>query len=207
LRVLQEGSFERLGSNSAVQVDVRVIAATNRDLEDEIRAGNFREDLFYRLNVVRIEIPPLRHRREDIPLLAEHFLQRFRQRDGRGVRGIAREAMEAMVAYPWPGNVRELENVIEHAMVFAEGEELAVADLPPAVSGTARSGASGDPLPTLDGDRGLPELLDELERQLIVRAFKQANGVKTETARLLGVKASALYYKLEKYGIDESILA
>jgi two-component system, NtrC family, response regulator HydG len=207
LRVLQERQFERVGGEQTVRVDVRVITATNKDLKAEVAAGRFREDLFYRLHVLPIVLPPLRDRREDIGALVEHFIKKLGERTRSQVKRCATPAMQALLGYGWPGNVRELENVIEHAMVFAEGEELAVADLPPAVSGTARSGASGDPLPTLDGDRGLPELLDELERQLIVRAFKQANGVKTETARLLGVKASALYYKLEKYGIDESILA
>jgi two-component system, NtrC family, response regulator HydG len=190
LRVLQEGSFERLGSNSAVQVDVRVIAATNRDLEDEIRAGNFREDLFYRLNVVRIEIPPLRHRREDIPLLAEHFLQRFRQRDGRGVRGIAREAMEAMVAYPWPGNVRELENVIERAVVLDRDGVVGEDDLPEHVSKTPADKPSG----TLTLPLG--SSLAEIEDIVLRETLKLAGGNKKLAAQILGITPRTIYRKL-----------
>jgi two-component system response regulator HydG len=207
LRVLQERQFERVGGEQTVRVDVRVITATNKDLKAEVAAGRFREDLFYRLHVLPIVLPPLRDRREDIPPLVDHFIQKLAERTRSQVKRCAPSAMQALLGYGWPGNVRELENVIEHALVFAEGEELAGADLPTVVGGAARGGAGGgDILPTLDGERSLPELLDELERQLIMRAFRQAGGVKTETARLLGVKPSALYYKLEKYGIDEGIL-
>src|SRR5690606_30678714 len=144
----------------------------------------------------------------DIPALAEHFIKKLAERTRSRVSRCAPAAMQALMAYGWPGNVRELENVIEHALVFAEGDVLEVSELPAVVGGGGgrASAGGGEALPTLDGERGLPELLDEMERQLIMRAFKQAGGVKTETARLLGVKPSALYYKLEKYGIDESIL-
>lgn len=207
LRVLQERQFERVGGEQTVRVDVRVITATNKDLKAEVAAGRFREDLFYRLHVLPIVLPPLRDRREDIPPLVDHFIQKLAERTRSQVKRCAPSAMQALLGYGWPGNVRELENVIEHALVFAEGEELVGADLPAVVGGAARgAGGGGDILPTLDGERSLPELLDELERQLIMRAFRQAGGVKTETARLLGVKPSALYYKLEKYGIDEGIL-
>jgi two-component system response regulator HydG len=208
LRVLQERQFERVGGEQTVRVDVRVITATNKDLKAEVEANRFREDLFYRLHVLPIVLPPLRERREDIPALVEHFIKKLAGRTRSRVTRCGAAAMQALMAYGWPGNVRELENVIEHALVFAEGEVLEVGDLPAVVGGGGgrASVGGGEVLPTLDGERGLPELLDELERQLILRAFKQAGGVKTETARLLGIKPSALYYKLEKYGIDESVL-
>jgi two-component system response regulator HydG len=209
LRVLQERQLERVGGEQTVRVDVRVITATNKDLKAEVSAGRFREDLFYRLHVLPITLPPLRERREDIAALIDHFIKKLAERTRSSVRRCAPSALQALLAYDWPGNVRELENVIEHALVFAEGEELGAQDLPSAVSGLVRASAaaSDEALPSLNGERSLPELLEDLERQLILRAYRQADGVKTETARLLGVKPSALYYKLEKYGIDEAALS
>ena len=183
-------------------MDVRVVTATNKDLKREVEEGRFREDLFYRLHIIPVELPPLRDRKSDIPLIVEHFVDKLAKRTRSDVNGVAADAMAALRAYNWPGNVRELENVIEHAMVFAEGSLIRLGDLPPVVSGVQ----PGDALQLPDGDRSLPEILEELERQLILRAFKKAEGVKTETARLLGIKPSALYYKLDKYEIDESVL-
>jgi two-component system response regulator HydG len=203
LRVLQEHEIERVGGEKTIPVDVRVITATNKDLEQEVDEGRFREDLFYRLHIIPIEVPPLRERRSDIPLLVDHFIDRLADRTRSDVDGIAPDALEALKAYEWPGNVRELENSIEHALVFAEGDEIALSDLPPAVTGQRGE----DVLELPEGeDRDLPEILEDLEKQLIVRAFRQADGVKTETARNLGIKTSALYYKLEKYEIDEEDL-
>jgi two-component system response regulator HydG len=190
LRVLQEGSFERLGSNEAVRVDVRMIAATNSDLEEEIRAGNFREDLFYRLNVVRIEIPPLRHRKEDIPLLAEHFLQRFRARDGRTLRGIGRDAMEVLSAYPWPGNVRELENVIERAVVLDRDEVIGVDDLPAHLRDAPAAAPSG----TLTLPLGIP--LAEIEDIVLRETLKMTQGNKKLAAKILGITPRTIYRKV-----------
>jgi len=199
LRVLQERELQRVGGEQTIQVDVRLVSATNRDLKAEVAAGRFREDLFYRLHVVPLALPPLRERSEDIPLLARHFVAKSGPRLNRQVRGLTEAAERALTRYAWPGNVRELENAIEQSLVFAEGDALDVEDLP-AFLQDAKAPPSGA-LPTLRGDRPLPELLDGIERQLIEEAYARAKGVKTETARLLGIKTSALYYKLEKYGL------
>ena len=202
LRVLQERQLERVGGEETVSVDVRVVTATNKDLKQEVERGNFREDLFYRLHIIPVELPPLRDRKDDVPLLVEHFVDKLAKRTRSEVTGVAADAMASLRAYSWPGNVRELENVIEHAMVFAEGSLIRMGDLPPVVSGVQ----AGNTLNLPDGDQSLPEILEELEHQLILRAFRRAEGVKTETARLLGIKPSALYYKLDKYGVDDSVL-
>lgn len=197
LRVLQEGTFQRLGGQKTLSVNVRVVAATHRDLEEEVAAGRFREDLFYRLHVVPLHIPPLRERTEDIPLLAHHFLGRLRQRTRSRVTAISPDAMRHLQAWPWKGNVRELENCVEHSLVFAEGSEIGVQDLPAAIAGLRREDLVAMPAP----DVPLNEALESLERQLIVRAWEASGGVKAETARRLGIKPSALYYKLDKYGL------
>jgi len=197
LRALQEQEFERVGGEATVKVDVRVIAATNRNLEQEVAAGRFREDLFYRLHVVPVEVPPLRERRDDIPVLAVHFVDKLAGRINPRVRGLADDALGRLMAYHWPGNVRELENVIEQALVFSEGELITVSALPAFLHGSDAEDRLDVPK-----EMSLPEILDDLERQLILKAFRKANGVKTETARLLGIKTSALYYKLDKYKIS-----
>jgi two-component system, NtrC family, response regulator HydG len=205
LRVLQERDFERVGGENSIKVDVRVLSATNKDLAKEVAEGRFREDLYYRLQVVPVTISPLRERKGDIPLLAEHFLRRLAPKTNPRVSGIDDAALARLIAYRWPGNVRELENVIEQALVFSDGEHIAVESLPVAIRGDASAGALPaavhDRLPMPSGEMALPDLLDDLERQLILKAYAQAKGIKTETARLLGIKTSALYYKLEKYGI------
>ncbi len=202
LRVLQERQLERVGGEETIKVDVRVVTATNKDLKAEVEAGRFREDLFYRLHIIPIDLPPLRERKEDIPELVDHFVSKLAGRTRSSVKGVSAEAMAAMQVYDWPGNVRELENVMEHAMVFAEGSLVRLDNLPPVVSGIQ----AGESLKIPDGDKSLPDILEELEHQLILRAFRKAEGVKTETARLLGIKASALYYKLEKYNITDDVL-
>jgi two-component system response regulator HydG len=197
LRVLQERQFERVGGEETVDVDVRVVSATNRDLEALVRAGRFREDLFYRLNVVPITLPPLRDRPGDVEELARFFVSRLGSRVGRKVKGIAPEALELLRRHRWPGNVRELENVIEQALVFADGELVRPQDLPEGL----RKAPPAPALPVPSGDRSLTEILEDLEKELILAAYERARHVKAETARLLGIKPSALYYKLEKYGI------
>lgn len=197
LRVLQEREFERVGGEETISVDVRVVSATNKDLKALIEAGDFREDLYYRLHIVPLNLPPLRERPSDVGLLAAHFLEKLRQRTGSRATRVSVEAVEAMQRYAWPGNVRELENAVEVALVFCEGDELGLADLPAHISGAPQGG--GLPIPT--GDQALPDILEGLEERLIRRAFEEARGVKTECARLLGIKTSALYYKLEKYGV------
>jgi two-component system response regulator HydG len=199
LRVLQEKEIQRVGGEETLKVDVRVVAATNRDLKVDASQGRFREDLFYRLHIVPLSIPPLRERPEDIPQLARHFVARFAAKMGRHVSGLSEGALRALQRYPWPGNVRELENAVEQALVFAEGAELLDSDLPAFLQGPRSQSAAGG-LPVVQGDRTLPEILEDLEAQLIRQAYEKAKGVKTETARLLGIKTSALYYKLEKYG-------
>ena len=196
LRALQEQEFERVGGEATVKVDVRVVSATNKDLDAEVAAGRFRQDLYYRLHIIPIALPPLRARREDIPLLCAHFVAKLGPKTNPRVRAVSDAALGRIMAYHWPGNVRELENVIEQALVFAEGEQIAVSALPAFLQGPA----DPDKLEVPE-QMSLPDILDDLERQLILKAYRKANGVKTETARLLGIKTSALYYKLEKYGI------
>jgi len=197
LRVLQERQFERVGGEDTVTVDVRVVSATHRDMKTEVAAGRFREDLFYRLHVVPIEVPPLRERPEDIGRLVGHFIAKLGPRTNAAVRGIDDAALARLQAYAWPGNVRELENAIEQSLVFAEGDRIDVRALP----GFLKSASPEHALALPQGNMSLTEILEDLERQLIQRAYDKAGGVKTECARLLGVKTSALYYKLEKYGI------
>ncbi|MBK8481916.1 MAG: sigma-54-dependent Fis family transcriptional regulator [Proteobacteria bacterium] len=199
LRVLQESEFERVGGEATVRVDVRIVSATNRRLQEEVRAGRFREDLYYRLHVVPLLIPPLRERREDVPLLVQHFIAARAPRTNPRVVGITDAALGRLMAHDWPGNVRELENAVEQALVFAEGERIDVGALPPQLRGA--SVAAGLTLP--EQTTALPEILDDLERQLIQKAYDACGGVKTETARRLGIKPSALYYKLEKHGIGD----
>ncbi|MBM3287275.1 MAG: sigma-54-dependent Fis family transcriptional regulator [Candidatus Eisenbacteria bacterium] len=195
LRVLQEKSFERVGGERTIQVDVRLIAATNRNLRDAVAGGSFREDLFYRLHVIPIELPPLRDRREDIPLLCDHFLDRLSRRMNRDRPIIRDEALKLLVLYDWPGNVRELENVLERAFVLCEGGEIRVEDLPFAPRDV---GAPGWFPP---GVVPLRQAVQLLEKELIRRALEEARGVKQEAARRLRLKPSVLYYKLEKYGL------
>lgn len=200
LRVLQERELERVGGEETIPVNVRVVAATNQP-EAELASGNgFREDLFYRLHVIPITIPPLRERREDIPVLARHFIEKLRERTCSQVQEITGSALDRLADYPWPGNVRELENVIERALVLADGEVLAADDLPLlSGSGTLESGFA--PSLTSEG-MDLNRIVEGMEERLIRDALRRTEGVKAEAARLLGLKASALYYKLEKYGIE-----
>ena len=196
LRVLQERSFERVGGEETLQVDVRVLAATHHDLRAGVGEGRFREDLYYRLFVIPLEVPPLRARRGDIPLLAEHFLTRLCLEMGRPPAALSADALGLLKVYDWPGNVRELENVLERALVLCEGGEITPADLPFRAPAGSHAGLI---LP--EEIVPLREAVEELERALITRALAEAGGVKAEAARLLDLKESALYYKLEKYGL------
>jgi two-component system response regulator AtoC len=192
LRVLQDGVIERVGSNHRRKVDVRVISATNRDLENAIAAGQFRSDLYYRLRVIQIEMPPLRERREDVRYLAAHFLRRFGQRRSGGPPGITPEALRLLEDYPWPGNVRELENVIERAVVLCRGGTIGTGLL------DLRERSTDVP------ERGalrLDEALDRVERDMILRALEETKQVKARAARLLGVSERSLWYKLKKHGL------
>jgi two-component system NtrC family response regulator len=193
LRALQEQSFERLGGAGPVRVDVRVVAATHRDLEAMARRSEFREDLYYRLNVVSIEVPPLRERREDIPALVDLFLRRFSAEGGARVEAVSREAMDRLLKFDYPGNVRELENLIHRAAVLARGTQITTADLPLHVAGLT---------PETGTTRGsLVERLAAIERGLIVQALDEAGGVQTRAAQALGISERHLRYRLHKYGI------
>jgi len=197
LRVLQEREFERLGGTRTVKVDVRLLAATNRDLREALEQGNFREDLYYRLNVVPIDIAPLRERKEDIPDLANLFLVRFSKDSGRQLRGISAAAMQILLGHYWPGNVRELQNVIERACALTVGSELDVGDVQLDLPRNRADAAT---------DRFLPEgmTLDHWEDEMIREALKRANGNKSQAARLLGLSRNALRYRLSKIGIDDN---
>ena len=202
LRVLQERELERVGGEETIPVDVRIVVATNTPEEELVSDEGLRQDLFYRLHVVPITLPPLRERRGDIPLLVEHFIDKLRDRTCSRVSSVSVEALETLGAHSWPGNVRELENLVERALVMAEDEVLQAADIPPL--GTNGGGVAGQPavagLP--DGGTDLNVLMEGMEERFIHEALEQASGVKAEAARLLGLKSSAFYYKLEKYGID-----
>jgi len=203
LRVLQEREFERLGGTRTVKVDVRLLAATNRDLRAALEEGTFREDLYYRLNVVPIDIPPLRAHKEDIPGLANLFVARFSKESGREekITGISPAAVQLLMGHYWPGNVRELQNVIERACALASGSVLEASDIQldsPRNRGFSSSGSSSD--------RFLPEgmTLDQWEDEMIREALKRAGGNKSQAARLLGLSRNALRYRLSKIGIDDN---
>jgi two-component system response regulator PilR (NtrC family) len=204
LRVLQERKVKRIGAVAEVDIDVRVIAATNRDLEIEVKAGRFREDLFYRLQVVEIHMPPLRERREDLRLLAQTFLEKYAKEFGREIAGIDPAAMEKLLAYRFPGNVRQLEHVIERAVALAPGPTITVDQLPKEVV-QAESGptrvfslrANDEPFP--EGGVDLERLVEDFEYGLIARALEEADGVKTKAAELLGLSFRQFRYKLAKY--------
>jgi two-component system, NtrC family, response regulator AtoC len=206
LRVLQEREFERVGGTETIKVDVRVISATHRDLERQIADGAFREDLYYRLNVFPIQLPPLRERQSDIPLLAEHFVQKYAPAAGKRVRGIDNAAAAALTAYPWPGNVRELENLIERALILARGSEITAADLEftrrPSATPLAPPAPTPPPPRASDGVRSLGERLQEQERAAIVAAIDAAQGNIAHAARALGINRSTLYYRLRKHGLE-----
>jgi len=194
LRVLQEGTIERLGSSQPLAVDVRLLAATHRDLLAEIAAGRFREDLYYRLAVVTLELPALRARRADVPLLVEHFRAKHAARAGHD-REFSREAMDRLMAYDYPGNVRELENVVQRALVLARGPLVRSEDLPPAVRGAPREGDVDD------ADQPLPERVAALERTAIRAALDATGGHQSRAAERLGLSERTLRYKLRKYGL------
>jgi Response regulator containing CheY-like receiver, AAA-type ATPase, and DNA-binding domains len=196
LRVLQEREFERLGSNKTRQIDVRILAATNRDLRAALEEGTFREDLYYRLNVVPLNIPPLRERKEDIPFLAEHFVQKLAVETGSTADSISEGAIKRLLEYHWPGNVRELENVIERSLVLAAGKRLEAADIRLEANPRARESATDSFLP--DG-----MTLDEHEQAIIREALRRADGNKSQAARLLGVTRNALRYRLSQMGMED----
>ena len=198
LRILQEREFERLGSNVTRHIDVRVVAATNQDLRAALEQGTFREDLYYRLNVVPMNIPPLRERKQDISFLANHFLRKLAPDSGHEVEGISDAAMEKLVGYHWPGNVRELENVIERALILCRGGQLEADDIK--LETAHRSRPASDP----NQHHFLPEglTLDQYEQEIIREALRRADGNKSQAARLLGLTRNALRYRLTQMGLE-----
>jgi two-component system, NtrC family, response regulator HydG len=199
LRVLQEKQFDRVGGERTLAANVRVVAATHQPLREMVEKGSFREDLFYRLEVIPVHLPPLRDRRDDIPLLVEHFLTKKCGEMNLPLKRLTREAVAALESYPWPGNVRELENIVERTIVLTDREEVGLGDLPLTLE---TRGGRDLPVSLPEGELPLNRTLDDLEKKLICRAMEQAHQVKTRAAEILGIKTSALYYKLEKYGLE-----
>ena len=197
LRVLQEREITRVGGDGAVKVDVRVIGATNRNLTNRIKEGSFREDLFYRLNVISLDIPPLRKRKDDIVLLAQHFLQNFAARNRKQIKGFTPKAIDRLIRYDWPGNIRELMNAVERAVVLARTEHLDDEDL---AFIQAPVGQTVDSTPVLD-DMNDNRTLEDMERTAVIKTLKTSNGNKSEAARRLGITRKTLHKKLKKYGI------
>ena len=202
LRVLQERKVRSVGASAEVAIDVRVLAATNRNVEEDVRTGRFRQDLYYRLNVIRIEVPPLRGRPEDVRPLAEHFLLRCAAEMNKDVRVFAADAVRALEAYAFPGNVRELENIVERAVALSTGPTLGLGDLPREVSG-----AASQPTPNLVGlpedGCNLDDVLGEVERRLLLQALERSGGVRTQAAKLLGVTFRSLRYRLQKHALGD----
>jgi len=192
LRVLQEQEFERVGGTQTINVDVRIIAATNKNLGEEVEAGHFREDLYYRLNVVPIQLPPLRERREDIPVLAEHFLKHYAAKNHRAVRQILPEALDLLMRYNWPGNIRELENAIERGVIIAQGELLTPNELPIALRQNTQS----------THDTANTGSLKDMEREHISRTLAQVGGNRTQAAKILGITRKTLQNKIKEYGLN-----
>ena len=199
LRALQEEEIRPLGEAKARKVDVRVLAATARDLEREVQSGRFREDLFYRLNVVRVEVPPLRERREDIPLLVDHFVRQLGRTLGKAPRGVTAEVLEKLIAYPWPGNVRELENVLERALILSRRDQLTVDDLPRGVIEGGEDGRS----PLHSDQLSLRRARRRAEIDVIRRALNATGGNRTRAARRLGISHRALLYKIKDYELRD----
>jgi two-component system response regulator AtoC len=201
LRALQEGEIRRVGESASRKVDVRILCATARDLQKEVQEGRFRSDLFYRINVVQIHLPPLRHRTEDIPALVHHFIEKYRRQLRVDVEGVEPDAMRALLEYPWPGNVRELENVIERAMVLTDGRRVRLEDLPETVRNPgARPETPAELLS--DDDLSIKRHTANLERRLIARALELTGGNRTRAAEMLEISYRALLYKIRDYGLD-----
>ena len=200
LRFLQEEEIRRVGDNKPISVDVRVVAATARDLVAMVKEGTFREDLYYRLNVLQLRIPPLRERKDDIPILVDHFIAKYGTRLSRDSMSISRDALRALMDYPWPGNVRELENTIERAMVLADSDRIEVENLPEKL----REEREPVALPMFGDDLSIKKATDTIERELIRRALEKTGGNRTRAAELLEISHRALLYKIKEYGLGQS---
>ncbi len=197
LRVLEERKFERVGGNKTIEVDVRLVAATNRDLKKMVAEGKFRDDLFYRLSVVTVTLPPLRERRDDVPLLVTAFNRQYSAENNAPVREITQEAVNLLMAYDWPGNVRELRNAVEQMVVLARGDRLTVRDIPAAI----RSGADLTKISVVRP--GMTMTVEEAERQLIVQALKETGGNRTHAADKIGMSRRTLHRKLKRYRLED----
>ncbi len=202
LRFLQEGEFERVGSSKTMKVDVRLICATNKDLKSEVAAGRFREDLFYRINVIPLTIPPLRERGQDIPLLANYYVRYFSRQNQKKISGIAPEALQKLQSYSWPGNIRELRNIIERAVVLAKSDKIELQNIPDDLEGSSVIKRPSESLQKAETDNGVR--LTALEKLAIERALKNVNGNKSLAAKELGISRRTLYRKLEEYNIGDS---
>ncbi len=203
LRFIQERTFRRLGGKEDKTVDLRVIAASNKDLATEVQAGRFREDLYYRLNVIHIDLPPLRERREDIPLLAEYFLRKYCAMHGKTMHGITKEAMKRLEGFEYPGNIRELENIMERAVALESGDMLTEAVLPEPEARQRVPSSRNYDLELSDDGIDLEKTVEDIEKEMITRALKKAGGVKKKAAELLGLSFRSMRYKLSKYEIHE----
>ncbi|MHC1726706.1 MAG: sigma-54-dependent transcriptional regulator [Syntrophobacteraceae bacterium] len=199
LRVIQEGEIQRVGSDSSIPVDVRLVAATNRKIEKMVSDGAFREDLYYRLNVFALHVPPLRERVEDIPALAQTFLMRFSKKNRKAIRGVTPQAMDLLLRYAWPGNVRELENAMERAVILLQGEYLSPAELPMPLQTLAQKDEADDPCLSLPDDREKNVSLADIEKETILQKLREAGGNKSEAARRLGITRRTLKLKLKRY--------
>jgi two-component system response regulator PilR (NtrC family) len=202
LRALEDREIRPVGGTKSVRVDVRIIAATNRDLTQAMAQGTFREDLYYRLNVIAVALPPLRERREEIPLLVNHFLQKFAEASGRPAKVISPEAMLSLEAFAWPGNVRELENVVERAVTLEPGSIVRLDSLPDSIRGSQTQELYRIEFPPEGLD--LDSLMERMERDLIRRALQRAGGIQSRAAQLLGTSFRSFRYRLQKYGMGES---
>ena len=197
LRVLQEREITPIGGTKSVKIDIRLVSATNRDLSKEVEQGNFRQDLFYRLHVVPIYLPPLRERKEDIPLLAEHFLRKYCKENNKNIRGFSAEVMNQLMNHNWPGNVRELENIVQRIVTFEDGEVAAVDSLPPNFQQQIEYHEKF----YKDNLENLQDLIDQVEKHHILRILRETGGRRTETARRLGIDRRTLYGKIKKYAV------
>jgi DNA-binding NtrC family response regulator len=198
LRFLGERTFERVGSNKTLTADVRLITATNKNLAQLVKEGSFRDDLYFRLRVVEIHMPPLRERKDDIPLLAQTFVKEFAEENGKKVRALAPDAMDALMVYPWPGNVRELRTVIEHAVVLCRSDDIGIRDLPQNVRIGRDENFAGDGA-LLSGGM----TVKEAEKQLIIRALKDSNGNRSAAAKKIGMSRRTLHRKLHTYQLEQ----
>jgi two-component system response regulator HydG len=196
LRVLQEREFEPIGSTQTIKVDTRVIAATNKNLEEEIKQGRFREDLFYRINVVTIKVPPLRERHDDIPLLADFFLKRFAEKNRRVIKGFTPRAMDLLMRYDWAGNARELENIVERAVIMARGDMITPMEFPENLKELDQE------LKEARIDIAAGRSLKEIEKEMILRTLEETEGNRTHAANILGISRRTLQLKLKEYGIN-----